>query len=81
MAKTNAHQLLQLALMIGTAVICVTGFVGIVFGQPLLGVIYAGMGAVVALLTQKVTQRKREQEELRRINETLEQRVLARPAE
>ena len=81
MAKTNAHQLLQLALMIGTAVICVTGFLGIVFGQPLLGVIYAGMGAVVALLTQKVTQRKREREELRRINETLEQRVLARTAE
>ena len=81
MAKTNSHQLLQLALMIGTGVICVTGFVGIVFGQPLLGVIYAGMGAVVALLTQKVTQRKREQEELRKINETLEQRVLARTAE
>jgi light-regulated signal transduction histidine kinase (bacteriophytochrome) len=81
MAKTDAQQLLQLALMIGTAVICVTGFVGIFFGQPLLGVIYAGMGAVVALLTQKVTQRKREQEELRRINETLEQRVLARTAE
>ena len=81
MAKTNSHQLLQLALMIGTGVICVTGFVGIVFGQPLLGVIYAGMGAVVALLTQKVTQRKREQEELRKINETLEQRVRARTAE
>ena len=81
MAQTNAHQLLRLALMIGTAVICVTGFVGIVFGQPLLGVMYAGIGAVVALLTQKVTQRKREQEELRRINETLEQRVLARTAE
>ena len=81
MAKTNSHQLLHLALMIGTAVVCVTGFVGIIFGQPLLGVIYAGMGAIVALLTQRVGQRKREQEELRRINETLEQRVLARTTE
>ena len=64
MAKTNATRLLQLALMIGIAVICVTGFIGIVFGQPLLGVIYAGMGAVVALLTQRVAQRKKEQEDL-----------------
>ncbi len=64
MPKTNATRLLQLALTIGTAVICVTGFVGIVFGQPLLGVVYAGMGAVVALLTQRVAERKREQEGL-----------------
>ena len=81
MAKTNATRLLQLALVIGIAVICVTGFIGIVFGQPLLGVVYAGMGAVVALLTQRVAQRKKEQEDLRRLNETLEQRVLARTSE
>jgi light-regulated signal transduction histidine kinase (bacteriophytochrome) len=81
MAKTNATRLLQLAVVIGISVICVTGFIGIVFGQPLLGVIYAGMGAVVALLTQRVAQRKKEQEDLRRLNETLEQRVLARTAE
>ena len=81
MAENKSHRLLQLILMIGTAVVCVAGFLGIIFGQPLLGVIYAGMGAIVALLTQRVAQRKREQEELRRINDTLEQRVLARTAE
>jgi len=79
-AKTTARWF-QGALAVGTAVICVTGFLGIAFGQPLLGVVYAGMGAVVALLTQRVAERKREQEQLRRANEALEQRVQARTAE
>jgi light-regulated signal transduction histidine kinase (bacteriophytochrome) len=81
MEEKKSARWFQRALAVGTAVICVTGFLGIVFGQPLLGVVYAGMGAVVALLTQRVAERKRQQEQLRRANEALEQRVQARTAE
>lgn len=81
MKKESLSRLLHLVVMTSTFVVCGAGLVGIVFGQQLLGVVYAGMGAAIALLTRKIADRKRAQEQLGRLNEELEQRVSTRTAE
>ena len=81
MKNEKATRVFQLAVAVATSVVGVAGLLGIAFGHPRLGVGYAGMGAAIALLAQRISERKREQDELRSMNEVLEQRVLSRTAE
>ena len=64
--------------MIGAGLFVVAGLLPTFFGQGSIGIVYALMGAVVALLTKTIADRHRLQRELMEMNTQLEQRVRER---
>src|SRR4029077_13835660 len=75
------RQALLLVLMIGAGLFFVGGLLPTLLGQGSVGIVYALMGAVVALLTKKIADRHRVQRELMNLNAELEQRVKERTAQ
>ena len=67
--------------MICAGVFFVGGLLPTLLGQGPVGIVYALMGAVVALLTKKIADRHRVQRELMILNAELEQRVKERTAQ
>jgi len=61
--------------------VCIVGLLPAVFGQRPVGVVYAMMGSVVALLTRKIADRHRAQRKLMDLNEELDRRVKQRTAQ
>jgi light-regulated signal transduction histidine kinase (bacteriophytochrome) len=61
--------------------VCIVGLLPALFGEQPAGVVYAMMGSVVALLTQKIAARHRAQRELMNLNEELDRRVKERTAQ
>jgi light-regulated signal transduction histidine kinase (bacteriophytochrome) len=79
---SHSHfHLLQLVVMIAAALFFFTGVLSILLGQRPFGMVYAGMGAAVALLTKKIADRQRAHKELLNLNEELDQRVKERTAQ
>jgi signal transduction histidine kinase len=75
------RQVLPLVLMICAGLFFIGGLLPTFLGQGPVGIVYALMGAVVALLTKKIADRHRAQRELMRLNAELEQRVKERTAQ
>ena len=75
------RQVLPLILMICAGLFFVGGLLPTLLGQGPVGIVYALMGAVVALLTKKIADRHRVQRELMNLNAELEQRVKERTAQ
>jgi len=61
--------------------VCIVGLLPALFGQRPVGVVYAMMGSVVALLTKKIADRHRAQRKLMDLNEELDRRVKQRTAQ
>jgi light-regulated signal transduction histidine kinase (bacteriophytochrome) len=75
------RQVLPVILMISAGLFFVGGLLPTLLGQGPVGIVYAMMGAVVALLTKKIADRHRVQRELMNLNAELEQRVRERTAQ
>ena len=75
------RQVLPLILMICAGLFFVGALLPTLLGQGSVGIVYALMGAVVALLTKKIADRHRAQRELMNLNAELEQRVKERTAQ
>ncbi|MFN8006879.1 MAG: ATP-binding protein [Terriglobia bacterium] len=82
MEKWNKlRQVLPVVLMIFAGLFFIGALLPTVLGQGSFGIVYAMMGAVVALLTKKIADRHRVQRELMKLNAELEQRVKERTAQ
>jgi light-regulated signal transduction histidine kinase (bacteriophytochrome) len=77
----NFRQILPIIVMSCAGLVCIVGLLPALFGQRPVGIVYAMMGSVVALLTKKIADRHRTQRELMRLNEELDRRVKERTAQ
>jgi len=75
------RQILPVVVMACAGLVCIFGLLPALFGQRPVGVVYAMMGSVVALLSKKIADRHREQRELIHLNEELDRRVKERTAQ
>src|SRR5262245_34851924 len=75
------RQVMPVVLMICAGLFFIGGLLPTFLGQGPIGIVYALMGAVVALLTKKIADRHRVQRELMRSNAELEERVKERTAQ
>jgi light-regulated signal transduction histidine kinase (bacteriophytochrome) len=75
------RQVLPVLLMTCAGVFFVGALLPTFLGQGSVGIVYALMGAVAALLTKKIADRHRVQRELMSVNVKLEQKVKERTAE
>jgi light-regulated signal transduction histidine kinase (bacteriophytochrome) len=75
------RQILPVVLMVCAGLFFVGGLLPTFLGQGHVGIVYALMGAVMALLTKRITDRHRLQRELMKLNTELELRVKERTAQ
>ena len=79
--ENKLRQILPVIVMSFAGLVCIVGLLPALFGQRPVGVVYAMMGSVVALLTKKIADRHRAQRELMHLNEELDRRVKERTAQ
>jgi light-regulated signal transduction histidine kinase (bacteriophytochrome) len=79
--EQKLRRILTITLMTLAGLFCVAGVMPPLLGHRPFGVVYALMGAVVALLTKTIADRQRMQRELMNLNAELEQRVKERTAQ
>ncbi len=71
-------QVLQVTVLAAAGLLCVTGFLWIVYDRQPAGILYAVMGGAVTLLARRIAGRQQAHQELAQINDALEQRVQER---
>jgi light-regulated signal transduction histidine kinase (bacteriophytochrome) len=79
--ENRLRQALPVIVMSLAGLVCIVGLLPALFGARPVGIVYAMMGSVVALLTKRIADRHREQKELLNLNEELERRVKERTAQ
>ena len=79
--ENRLRQVLPVIVMSLAGLVCIVGLLPALFGERPVGIVYAMMGSVVALLTKKIADRHRAQKELMHLNEELDRRVKERTAQ
>jgi len=79
--ENRLRQALPVIVMSLAGLVCIVALVPALFGERPVGIVYAMMGSVVALLTMKIADRHRAQKELMHLNEELDRRVNERTAQ
>jgi len=77
----NLRKILPVIVMSCAGLVCIVALLPALFGERPLGLVYAMMGGVVALLSKTIADRHRTQRELMDLNAELDRRVKERTAQ